>query len=415
MNLNVDPKEQFGMDLTGVFGPPSSRKHIKTFTHAELKERIKKLPKYVSTDQLGDSPSLFEIANLILYVLQRTRALQGLDLDWIDTLDGNGLVRPKEMYKHVGKIRKNNKAQRGIQLRHLVEDILFKFNPTWVQTGLARYSKKEDSYYLNDAQHRYIGCIILGIREIPLEYIESEFRSVDVEQYSCVNLGSLVASEYDKYRTMVESVRIADSEGRSIEDRAFLEAWDVFNILQNNGCKLVEQSSEEGPRALECTGAGNLLKHRRDYGSEIFARAININASVFSKTPISTPNVWGICEFIKQQGENGILAENEILMDMAIIDALLYKYPNGNRVGFYLETKRAVDAATEKKIRVDYPLPVAAGIEKVLRVVHPEIDWYGIQVHGVNIAENYLLSWKVMPMQTDITEDVHGFDEEEIA
>ena len=374
----MDPKTLFGADLTAVFGPPAEREHVSSFTHQELKERIGMVPEYVSTDSLGDNPTLFEITNLILFVLQRTRALHGIDLDWQTSLEDKGLRRPKEVYKKVSNVVKNNKAQRGIQLRHLVRDILFKFNPEWVQTGLARYSEVEGRYYLNDAQHRFIGCIILGIRSIPLEYKVSEFRSVDVQQYSCVNLGSLVASEFDKYRTMVETVR-------------------VFNILQNHGCKLIEKAGENKAGILECTGAGNLLRHYADYGSEIFARAVAINATVFHKTHISTPNIWGICEFIKRQQDEGVMSGNELMMDMAIIDAIFHRYPDGNRNGFYLDAKRAVEAGTNGEINIQYQDMVAAGIEKMIKVVHPEIKWFGIKAHGKNIAEKYMSAFKVMP------------------
>jgi hypothetical protein len=396
-NLNVDPKTLFGSDLTAVFGPPAEREHVRAFTQQELKERLAIVPEYVSTDSLGDNPTLFEITNLILFVLQRTRALHGIDLDWQYSLKETGLRRPAEVYKQVSNVVKNNKAQRGIQLRHLVRDILFKFNPEWVQTGLARYSEVEDRYYLNDAQHRFIGCIILGIREIPLEYKISEFRSVDVQQYTSVNLLSLVASDFDKYRTMVETVRISELEGNPVTDPDFNAAWGVFNILQNHGCKLIEKSGENKAGTLECTGAGNLLRHHADYGSEIFTRAIAINATVFHKTHISTPNIWGICEFIKRQQDEGVMSGNELMMDIAIIDAIMHRYPDGNRNGFYLDAKRAVETGTNKEINIQYQDMVAAGIEKMIKVVHPEVKWKGIKAHGKNIAEKYMDTFKVMP------------------
>lgn len=389
MHLNVDPKTLFGSDLSEVFGPTAKRVHISKLTHPEIEERIKKLPTYVSTDHLGEFPTLFEIVNTILMKIKQSKALYGVDLDWVESLKNSGLIRPDEMYKPVAKCAKNNKAQRGIQLKHLVRDILFKFNPKWVQSGLARYSAAADMFYLNDAQHRYIGCIILGVREIPLEYEISEFKSVDVQQYSCVNLGSLVASEYDKYRTMVETVRIANSEGYAITDPDFIAAWNVFNILSQHGCRLIEKGGDPAG-ALECTGAGNLLKHYKDYGDEIFTRAIDINANVFTKAALATQNILGICEFIKRQKAAEVLDNNDMFVDMYITESLLHHYPDGKRNGFYLEPHRAVKKSPAEFYNIPYEDVVAAGIEKVARIVHPEVAWAPVEFDGVNISENYL-------------------------
>jgi hypothetical protein len=389
MNLNVDPTTLFGADLTEVFGPSAKRVHVSKLSHKELEERIKKLPKYVSTDHLGEFPTLFEIVNTILMKIKQSKALYGVDLDWLESLKGKGLIRPDEMYKPVAKCAKNNKAQRGIQLQHLVRDILFKFNPKWVQAGLARYSPNNDKFYLNDAQHRYIGCIILGVREIPLEYEISEFKSVDVQQYSCVNLGSLVASEYDKYRAMVETVSIANYEGNPTTEPDFVAAWNVFNILQRHGCKLIEKGGDPAG-ALECTGAGNLLKHYKDYGDELFTRAIDINANVFTKAALATQNILGICEFLKRQRDAGVLDGNDMFIDMHVSEALLHHYPDGKRNGFYLEPHRAIKKSEAEMFNIPYEDVVAAGIEKVARIKHPEVNWAPVEFDGVNISDNYL-------------------------
>ena len=55
----------------------------------------------------------------------------------------DGLERPRDMYKSTDKMYKNNAVQRGIMLRHLLEDILFCYEPKKVLNGLARYSVVE--------------------------------------------------------------------------------------------------------------------------------------------------------------------------------------------------------------------------------------------------------------------------------
>ena len=82
---DVDPKAVFGSDLGAVFGPKMNRKHIRAIKSIARREIIRKIPKYVDTSVLGDDPTLFQVCNLVLSVLKRCRALQGVDLDWINT------------------------------------------------------------------------------------------------------------------------------------------------------------------------------------------------------------------------------------------------------------------------------------------------------------------------------------------
>lgn len=399
MNLNVDPKDLFGSDLSAIFGPKANRVHISKLSRKEIEDRINLLPEYVSTDTLGEFPTLLEVTNFILYVVKRSRAMDGIDLDWCDSLKLHGLVRPEEMYKPVGLFSKNNPIQRGVQVRHLFRDLLFPFNPAWVQSALTRFSPLQGRYYLNDAQHRYIACVIMGIREIPTEYIVSELISVDVEQYSCVNLASLVASEFDKFRVKVQAVTLANREGVILKNPSFYAAYEVFKILEANGCRLIEQGSKDNANALECTSTGNMLRHYQDYGNEIFARAVAINAEVFTKTSIGTPNIWGICAFLKKQADEGVLNCDEFAIDMAVTDALLYRYPDRNRKSFYQEAKKAVDIGTREELAIPYQDKVAAGIEKIIRVVSPNVKWAEIKFAGKNIADTYMESYSVVPLQ----------------
>lgn len=402
---SVDPKEVFGEDLGAVFGPKMNRKHIRAINSAARREIIRKIPKYVDTSVLGDDPSLFQVVNLVLSVLKRCRALQGIDLDWITTEDlkAQGLTRSEEMFKPVSKVVKNNQAQRGIQLQHLVEDILFKFNPEWVLMGLARYDAATDRFFLNDAQHRFVACVLLGIRDIPLEYKTSELRSDDVAQYTAVNLNSLVASEFDKYRAMTQTVeaKMVEDSNFDIEtmDRSFITAYNIKQILSRFGAKLIEKGGEQKTQPLECTGAYNLTRHYDDYGYEIFERAIDIHCTVFNKAPIATPNVWGICEFIKVQEAEGVLDNNKFSVDDAIIDALSHRYAGGHKNGFHLEAKRAIKEGPAEDLNIPEQSRIAAGLHKIIRITNPDVDWAPVKFSGKVIADEYLNSYRVPPVQ----------------
>ena len=160
---HIDPKDIYGQDLIKVFGPKTSRRHISTLTPQEKEAILDKVPEYVETDDLGPRPSFFQVTNKILWILQQTGALQGIDLDWCPTLTDRAMHRHPDHYFSVNNAYKNNSVQRGIWLKHLLKDILFQFDPDSVLMGLAR-KLSDGTANLNNGQHRTVGCIIIGIR-----------------------------------------------------------------------------------------------------------------------------------------------------------------------------------------------------------------------------------------------------------
>ena len=92
-NQHADPRSNFGQDLIKVFGPTSSRKHISKFTAQEIDSIIKQVPEYVDTDDLGPRPSFYQIVNKILLILERSKALNGIDLNWCPTLNNRAMRR----------------------------------------------------------------------------------------------------------------------------------------------------------------------------------------------------------------------------------------------------------------------------------------------------------------------------------
>lgn len=398
---NVDPKEIFGDDMSSVFGYKANRKHIRTFNSIMRKKIISKIPEYLDTDVLGEDPSLFDIANLCLKALAKSGALNGIDLDWQtdESFQANTLRRHFSMYIKVSQICKNWKTQRGIQLRHLVANILFNFDPKCVLMGLARYSEVEDKYYLNDAQHRYIACIILGIRHIPLEYIVSELRSDDIIQYAAVNIRSLSASEFDKYRVKVQSIIAKLSEVPEYDlsnfDKDFTTAYELNLVLNSLGCKIIEKGGTKKVQPGHCTGVYNLLRHFDDYGKETFKRALKIDRRAFHKAPISTPNIWGICEFIEYQTSEFDDNISPSEMDDAIVVALQHRY-SANKNGFHQDAKRPFQNEDAKMYAIPEPRKIAAGLYKLVNITSPNMNWKPIAYGPVeNLTEEFMRDYKV--------------------
>ena len=392
-----DPKDLFGADLIQVFGPKANRRHINTLSMAEKMAIVDKVPKYVDTDDLGDRPSFFQITNKILTILQQTQALDGIDLDWCDDLTKGKLQRHASSYTKVMNCYKNNKVQRGIWLQHLLLDILFEFDPSNVLTGLAR-RLSDGTDNLNNGQHRTVASIILGVREVPVEYIDSDLESVDVDLYATDNLNTLSSSEFDDYRIRVRRNQVRKAEKRTDLIQKDIDRETMHDIHVRYQSRFVEKGSET-VLAKECTGVGNMIKYYDMYGPEIYERAVSICCSVFSKATFATANAWAVMEFIETQIENGTMQDQQ-LMDWLIQQSIQHKYSDPKINGMHLAIKQAYrdDPKTPVKDQAPEHKYLAAGIYKLCSIVHPEINWEKIRYQGHDIS-TYLTAFKVMPVK----------------
>jgi hypothetical protein len=396
---HADPRDIYGQDLIKVFGPKASRRHISTLTPQEKDSILDKIPEYIETDDLGPRPSFFQLTNKVLWNLQQTGALQGIDLDWCPTLANRDMRRHPDHYFPVSKAYKNNSVQRGIWLRHLLKDILFQFDPNHVLMGLAR-KLNDGTANLNNGQHRTVGCIIIGIREVPIEWIESDLESVDVDEYATDNLHTLSASPYDEFRIQVRRNQIRKAEGRTDLIQDDIKCEHIFDIHARYGSRFVEKGQEE-TLARECTGVGNMIKYYDTYGDKIYESAVSICCSVFSKAPLATGNAWGLMEFLREQVNNGNW-ENPAELEWAVQQALLHKYTDPKKNGMHLEVKKAfkefLETAEDHAKYQECPEPryVAAGILKMCLTVHPGLTWAPIKFAGqdLQIAVN---DFYVMP------------------
>jgi len=396
-NQHADPRANFGQDLIKVFGPASSRKHISKFTPQEIDSIVESVPEYVDTDDLGPRPSFYQIVNKILLILERSKALNGVDLNWCPTLANRAMRRHASHYFHVSKLYKNNSVQRGIKLRHLLQDILFPFNPDHVLMGLARYLK-DGTINVNNAQHRTVACIIIGITEIPFEGQESELESVDVDLYATDNLNTLSASQFDEYRIRVKRNIVRKAEGRTDLIADDIKCEDIFNIHTRHGSRFIEKGGDVF--AKEFTGVGNMLKYYDQYGADIYDRAVGIACSVFSKAPMSgTGNVWGLMEFLREQKNNGTFADT-MELDWAVQESLMYKYTDPKKSGMHLDIKAAfkdfLETASADWTDCPEPRIIAAGITKLCRICYPEVNWAVLNYNG-NSVEATLKNFKAPP------------------
>jgi hypothetical protein len=393
-----DPKDLYGTDLIQIFGPKADRKHISTLTMKEKESILSKVPKYVDTDDLGVRPSFFQIANKILWVLQQSDALQGIDLDWCTDLRLGKLERHDSAYRPLSGCYKNNKVQRGIWLRHLLSDILFEFDPSNVLTGLSR-RLSDGTDNLNNGQHRSVACIILGVREIPVEWIESDLESVDVDLYATDNLNTLSSSEFDDYRIRVRRNQVRKAEGRTDLIQKDIDRENMHDIHARYGSRFVEKGSE-AVLPKECTGVGNMIKYYDTYRPDIYERAVNIVCTVFNKATFATANAWGLMKFLQLQEEAGVLIDDKPLMDWSIQQAILHKYSDPKKSGMHLDIKNAFKESASANPDTPEEYIIAAGIYKMCTVTS-YLNFAPVRYGGVDVSTK-LGAFKIMPKKKKV-------------
>jgi hypothetical protein len=372
----------FGADLFKVLGPPAGRVKWSTLSLVEQESRLKRIPEYVNTRSLGKQPTLIDVLIHCLNkcVLMGTdNPLLGIDLpvynslaDAATKLNTKALNYSNANFQPVDKLVKNAEKQRDVFLRHIFKDIIFRFNPALVLPGLGRLNSK-GYLFVNDAQHRTLGCMILGIEEVPINYIESDDEFWDVSQYAALNIHSLVSSEFDRYRIRVQREAAARDAGMPSEPEDAI-SYELSELFANLDITVVEKA-DDGSKAKLLTSIGNMIKYRITYGKDYFTRATTINAILFPTSKFHTANSWGLMEFLKYQH----LGIPDMVADDKITSALRERWPKNNIGGqLHKNIKDAYKEQTDSSYsnsRVPEEMIIAHGIWQVCKKYAPEVKW----------------------------------------
>lgn len=386
---------QFGSDLFKLLGPKADRIKWNDLSPQERKKRLEKIPLYVPTRSLGKHPKLVDI---VVYCFNRLVNM-GVDnpLLGVDLPEFESLVQAAELdnvpamnyddhtLRSIDILYKNAAKQRDVFLKHIFEDIVFRFNAGLVFPGIGRMNSK-GMLFVNDAQHRILACIILGIEQVPINYITSDDEYWDVAQYAGINIHSLPSSEFDKYRIRVQRYIEAVAAGMPIEadDELSHELHELFDGL---GIRVAEKTDKSlGTNSLVLTSIGNMIKYREQYKKDSFDRATTLNAQMFPTSKFHTANSWGLMEFFKYQDSS----INAMQMDYAIMNALKKRWTKDNVGGqVYTQFKDAYKAQTGTSAtssRAPEPLIIAHGIYQVCMKYEPSIAWtepeWDVNEHG---------------------------------
>jgi hypothetical protein len=374
---------QFGSDLFKLLGPKADRVKWTSLTPQERKKRLAKIPVYVPTRSLGKHPKLVDI---VVYCFNRLvnmgvdNPLLGIDLPEFESLvqaaelDGVPAMNYDDhTLRNIDILYKNAAKQRDVFLRHIFEDIVFRFNAGLVFPGIGRMNSK-GMLFVNDAQHRTLACIILGIDAVPIHYITSDDEYWDVAQYAGINIHSLSASEFDKYRIRVQRRIEAVAAGFPVEPEDEL-SYELHDLFDNLGITVAEKGDSLGTNSLVLTSIGNMIKYREEYKKDSFDRATTLNAQMFPTCKFHTANSWGLMEFFKNQNPS----INPMQMDYAIMNALKTRWTKdnvGNQMhSQFKEAYKAQTGTAATSSRAPEPLIIAHGIYQVCNKYAPEIDW----------------------------------------
>lgn len=373
----------FGTDLHGLLGPKADRVPWSSLDYAEQQERLERIPVYVNTRKLGKTPSLIEVVISCFSELAnkgQDNPLLGIDLPCFDNLEAAAQVSGvptmnygTEQMTSLDVLVKNAAKQRDVFLRHIFKDIIFRFNPGLVFPAIGRKSK--NFIFVNDGQHRTLGCIMLGIEQVPINYINSDDEYWDVAQYATINIHSLGASEFDRYRIRVERYKAAVEAGMPIEeeDRMSYELSEIFDDLDITVIEKSDKSHKGNSKVL--TGVGNMIKYRSEYGQDYFSRATSINARLFPTCVFHTANSWGLMEFFKSQDKS----IDKFKLDHSLQKALRNRWKKDNAGGkLHKDIKDAYKEQTDADAynsRIPEPVIIAHGIWQVCQKYSPEINW----------------------------------------
>ena len=372
---------QFGADLYKLLGPKANRVSWNSLSPADKQHRISKIPVYVNTRTLGKCPSLVDIVIHCFNELANMgmdNPLLGIDLPQLNTLFNAATTMgvPSMNYgsnlEKVDGLYKNASKQRDVFLRHIFVDIIFRFNPGLVFPGIGRKDSK-GRIMVNDAQHRTLACIILGIDDVPISYIHSDEEYWDIAQYAAINIHSLSASEFDRYRIKFNREQAARDAGYQSEPEDAI-CYELHELFEDLGITVTERGDKQG-NALVLTGVGNMIKYRQEYDPSHFRRSVELNARMFPTSIFHTANSWGIMEFLKTQKKD----IDPHQMDYAIMNAIKKRWKNNNAGGQMhsniKDTYKTQIGVNATQSRIPEPVIIAEGIYQICKAYEPDIDW----------------------------------------
>ena len=381
-NFSKSVTDLFGSDLVLLLGPKANRVSWDSLDNKEQQRRIKLIPEYIDTSDLGDYPTFDELLLKCITVLAQqgtNNPLNGIDLPVFNSLEDACIAHGiPPLIQHnlvnVSKFSKNAKKQRDVFLRHILADIVFEFKPNLVFGGVGRQNSK-GTIFVNDGQHRTLACMFLGIRNVPLDYCESDNEVTDIDQYAAININSLVASEFDKHRIRVQRAIALKNENKPLHPTDEIHYLFQTECCDPYGVTIAEKVNQDNTQGAYkvLTGIKNMINYTETYGIDIMKRSVAICAKTFPNTKqFHTANAWGLCEFIKSQDTDVDPKYMDYFIELGLKS--LFQPNQGSKLHDTIKKQCRLENNNELLGSAE-PKVVAEGIKQILSKTQPDLDF----------------------------------------
>jgi hypothetical protein len=197
------------------------------------------------------------------------------------------------------RIALNYRAQRNINVVHLF-NLLVDFDSSLVFGGKGR-KQANGEIYINDGQHGSILLALVGVENIPAQYIESDQEYHDFNQFIACNVQAMPADDYDNHRNQLNRAIRMNSEVGSIKHEDQIH-YDLHQVLNRENVILIPPRGKT-PGDGESKHTSKFLNYFEEFDQEIFKRGIRIIRNAWPTKSVPHEPLWGLCKLLSSQQE----------------------------------------------------------------------------------------------------------------
>lgn len=299
-------KDIYGDDLDSILGPRAGRRPLFQATESEVRN-IRKCIKRVTDGVIATHDrGLVKFTDAVRMVLEHLKksidpstnkpALWGWELPVFDIAKA---VKGLETHAQ-DRIALNYRAQRNINVVHLF-NLLVDFDSSLVFGGKGR-KQANGEIYINDGQHGSILLALVGVENIPAQYIESDQEYHDFNQFIACNVQAMPADDYDNHRNQLNRAIRMNSEVGSIKHEDQIH-YDLHQVLNRENVVLIPPRGKT-PGDGESKHTSKFINYFEEFDQEIFKRGIRIIRNAWPTKSVPHEPLWGLCKLLSSQQEN---------------------------------------------------------------------------------------------------------------
>ena len=298
-------KDIYGDDLDSILGPRANRRPLSQATDAEIRHIRKCIKRVTDGVIVTHDRGLVKFTDAVRLVLEHLKksidpatnlsALRGWELPLFDSAKA---VKGLETHSQED-IALNYRAQRNINVVHLF-NLLVDFDSSLVFGGKGRKTSSAE-LFINDGQHGSILLALVGVKQIPAQYIESDQEYHDFNQFIACNISAMVADIYDNHRNQLNRAIRMNAEVGSIKHEDQVH-YDLHQLLNREHVNLIPPRGKT-PGDGESKHTAKFLDYFEEFDEEIFKRSIRIMRNAWPTKSVPHEPLWGLCKLLTNQLE----------------------------------------------------------------------------------------------------------------